>query len=380
MNRQVSQYPAEALRQSLEENNEPLAEEDLDRLCELLEFVFFASLQHEEGAATPLAVLVEAETKLERIQADSFGSPAWLVQRVRPVTVTPEALKKLARGVKYGRDALIASWTEQGWMLTGTARRASGAPFEVGISICAPRPGVLSIEGTSRQSFRYEAGQLLESELSVTDAWGSAGLLAEALNALGVPSSSRWELTALLREARHTECGAMFVFETGTPRGTGEPKVVFANRGRLPELLKKREAAWPLLIAGTPETQASARDELRDIDEERTSIVETVGRFAAIDGAVIVKPGFEIYGAGAIVKGDFTGGAAMPVPLRCRGAFANGAIPEPLTGGARHRSAADYTWANEGSVVFCISADGPVTAFLRRGEALLKWHLWLREF
>lgn len=381
MSNSAAIYPAAAFRLECERSNEPLNDSELDAMCALLDTVFFASMAHEEGEATAVAVVVEDdEVPLEQQHGDSFGTPAWFVQRFSPLEANALELKKLARGVRYGRDALVATRAGDGWVLTGTARRAPGAFFERSICICAPRPGVVTIEGIGGQRFRYEAGQLRELEISAFDPLAWTGILANCLAALRVPSSARWDITELLREARMSGCGAMVVFEAPNARGTGATRVTFERPTRLAKLRADADTTLMRLMVGNEEYREEARDELQSNAEERQALVETFGRFAAIDGALVIKPGFVLVGAGAIVRAEATPKDPMPVPLLCRGVYATGAVEDPLRGGSRHRSAAEYAWVNKGSVVFCISADGPLTAFVRHEDQLLKWNLWLREF
>lgn len=375
-------YPGEALRHELLKTR-PLAQsEEVAALVSIVDVVFFASMAHEEGSTTPLSVVLDGKPRIED-QVDDLGELAWTVSRIIEQPATPLALKRIARGIVYGRDALVLNRVSDEWKISGFARRvpetSDGGEL---LCISAPRPGVVVIEGVADQRFRYEGGSMREADIALlgeSKRWGIDGHVDVALKRLWNDVDYKWELATLLRHARASGCGAMFVFQTENSKGDATPTLTFEEPASVAHAKRDLNKLYQRLLSVDDEERSDIREDIARIQTERIALVEMIGRLAAIDGAVVIRPGFEVLGAGAVINAPISDSDPMPVPRRCRTAHSTNTSPEPLSGGSRQKSAAKYAWANRGCVIFCVSSDGPITAFLRRENELLMWSVWVRE-
>lgn len=115
--------------------------------------------------------------------------------------------------------------------------------------------------------------------------------------------------------------------------------------------------------------------EERHATEEIARGVEQVARLSAMDGAVIINPGFEVIGAGYVVP---TGTGAMPPVIKATDLMGSGTAKFEGSG-ARHAAGIPFADLIPGSVVFVVSADGPVTCITRHEAALTAWSVWVPE-
>lgn len=350
--------------------SEPL----LSNYLEIADVVFFASTMLEEGAAVPIGVVVEPDERLERVyELDPEDSPpelAWSVTRLSPRPLEPVSLKKLARGTSYGTDLILIDEARGTPKIAGLARKRGTNDGGNVLRISAPRPGVLVLEGGANALWTYEGGQLRSDQEVLSD----AGPVRDALRECGVTA---WkELGELLRLARGTGCGAMFAFlRRPAPKAMKDEIRVRLDE---PDLLARLQSSQQLRVGGRPGSQpesARAQQQRRELRARAITLVQQLGRLSAIDGAVLINPGFEVLGAGFVIP---TG--TGPCPPAVRALDVSGSPVEKFEGrGARHAAGLRFAAKNKGSVVFVVSADGPVTCITKLETGLTAWSVRVPE-
>jgi hypothetical protein len=377
-------YPRELFSSVFHLSDDPLNVDDA-LIKTLLDTIFFASLMTEEGEAVPICVVYEHHDPLEKVF--DGDSQAWLVWRMHESDFNPLSLKKLAHGVEYGRDLVVVAPRGRQLKITGIGRRTAFTDGGAVLRVAAPRPGVLVLEGrTGQLCGRYEPGA--ESLNDDVDVLWKDGLVLRALPNCGMEHHC-WMLTEMLRHARAAGSGAMFyclnaayaidpdhdrlTYRFQDPAKLGQ--VAVAER----HLAFKGIAAARIDGQYTPE-ELEHRDQVNDDREEAraTSIAmaEMLGRLAANDGAVLIEPGFQIVAAGFFEKKREE---KVPEPQWWKDAAGTVPSDRKHRGGGRHRAGFRFAWEHEGSVVFIVSSDGPVTCVLRIGQVLNAWSVQVSE-
>lgn len=350
----------------------------------IIKTVYFASLIAEEGEFVPIGLVVEMENVLEDM-LDSDPIPdqfddhrSWFVCRIAPIQFDPKNLKKIAHGIEYGRDLAVVTLTGDSLELTGIARRRRGTDGGDALRVAAPRPGAIVLEGRNRQlGMRYEAGIGRPNDVDVFD---EPGVVLDALKGCGIGDHG-WTLNDLLRHARGAGAGAMFlcVPTAGDVHRFGHVRYQFRDPRAIERLSDERQALICRRIAAAEaegvadtrsiETRAQVMQDWEVNISAHAALVETVGRLAANDGAILVEPGFHIVGAGLIVSDLPATDLAMPTPTSCANALGTDTRVRPTPAGARHGTGLRFAWSVPGSVVFIVSSDGPVTVCAARAAS-----------
>jgi len=100
--------------------------------------------------------------------------------------------------------------------------------------------------------------------------------------------------------------------------------------------------------------------------------LQRVAQLAAIDGALILNSNFDVLAFGAKLQAD-RWRRATPIGPDGFG-VSNGELFDVKPYGTRHSSALNFAGACPGSIVFVISEDGPIRAFVHESEsAVLCW-------
>lgn len=378
------QYPREAFA----DLTRTMPADEARAVLDTLETVFFASMLPEERATVPVGVVLELHGRLEDVRAyhewRDREERAWFVVRLAPQALDQQVLNKLAHGLAYGRDLVIVTNTEQGLAITGIARRS---PFTDGgkvLRIAAPRPGALMLEGGYHQlGVRYEGGQVFPTDV---DVFSEDGPALRTLIACGLKGYVR-TLSEILRHSRTSGSGALFLCVPDIALVPNQANFPYSFES--PFLLKQLKEAEQLVDARRskvvpaegsppPSTQSAQLDfEEGTIRDNSTAFLEIVGSIAAIDGAVVIGPECQVLNA-ALIVGDM--GAERPQYVHwCRDVACERIEQSPPVGGARHATGFGVAWAVPGSIVFIVSADGPVTCALRREDELLAWSVHLLE-
>jgi hypothetical protein len=219
------------------------------------------------------------------------------------------------------------------------------------------------------------------------DVFSNDGPALTALIACGLKGYLR-VLFEMLRHARAGGSGALFICLPDValvPSPAKTPHTFLA-----PFLLRQLKEAERLVdqrraaITGHLEAQAPSVSQSAQLDFEEgtirahsTAFLEVVGTIAAIDGAVVLGPECQVLHAGFIV-GDTSPDRPQLIDW-CHDVRCERIVRRPASGGARHATGFGVAWGVPGAVVFVVSADGPVTCVLRRGDGLLAWSVHLLE-
>ncbi len=378
-------YPREAFAAVLAKLD--IQEPTLSSCLAIIDVVFFASMMLEEGGTLPVAVLIDYG-ELERVTSvdhdfrDGTPERAWTVTRLDPSPLTPTNLKRIARGVTYGRDAVVVAHPPTGLQITAIARRNLRTDGGNVLRVAAPRPGVLVLEGATYFLTKYEAGEFGEDDLEVVR---RDGPLRRALNECGV--EAEWDVEELVKQARSTGCGALILFlrQAATPEMLAQLRFRMSEPDTLPRLkhdqqeyavqrVESEVAATgptpdpPDVLESIKAQHASTRAQVQDY-------LEQMGRLSAIDGALLIDPGLKFLGAGYLV----TGRGDQPPPVQRALDIAATRFSNFRGGGARHAAGVRFTDQHAGSVAFIVSADGPVTCITKLETGLTAWSVRVPE-
>jgi hypothetical protein len=279
---------------------------------------------------------------------------------------------------------VVVSRTELGLAITGIARRSAFTDGGPVLRIAAPRPGALVLEGGNRQlGARYEGGQVFPTDV---DIFSSDGPALTALNACGLKGYLS-VLSEMLRQARAGGSGALFICvpdvalapSPATTPHTFQVPFLLRQLKEAEHLVDQRRAAITRLETQAPTVSQNAQLDFEEgtIRAHSTAFVEMVGTLAAIDGAVVLGPECQVLHAGFIV-GDTSPDRPQLIDW-CHDVRCDRIVQRAASGGARHATGFGVAWSVPGAVVFVVSADGPVTCVLRRGDRLLAWSVHLLE-
>lgn len=379
-------YPREALRDDPGFRNLPEAASSA--YLDIIDAVFFASTLVEEGEHVPLSVVVDLGGLEDEVDGDPMipndqRGVAWSVTRFNPaVELTPKQLKKLARATEYGRDQIVVGPQADKLVISGIARRNRSSDGGHALRVAAPRSGVLVLEGLNRFLLHYEAGELTRNVFDVV--WNE-GPVRSSLEACHADLSS---VAELLRLARATGCGAMFLFlrsaddrpvSSESDYRLAKTDIISSALKMMPSIFEKVAVSIP---ADDDEATSEQREREREVDWEEEQAkdaiargLEQVARLSAVDGAVVINPGFEIIRAAYIVP---TGVESTPPVAKATTIDASG-TSKFEGGGARHTAGIQFAAQHPGAVVFVVSADGPVTCITKLPSGVTAWSVHVAE-
>lgn len=359
-----------------------------DTMGHLADTLFFASLLEEEGHPVALEIvwLPGGAEELAGVttppQCDVVPGPTWDVIRFADrKPVSPESLRRVSRGLQYGRHRLVIGGTNRELRIDGIAIEQRASAFSDNnqvVHLAAPRPGVVVFAIKDREVLRIDRGHV------VLPGPGPFGLqpVGNRLRDLlcgtdGRPTFEEMYLSSLVRQVRATRAGGMLALLGNKP----SEDLLNSVQYRLadPLVLSRRlsleyqtELVWSEARhqpdqSGLREAQWAAQSAIGDV----VTAIEVVARLSAIDGAILVGPRFEVYGAGYIVASD----VPLPPVFEVPGNDVGAARPAVRLG-ARHAAGCRFVATHEGSVAFVISEDGPVSCVMAKDGRVLKWRVW----
>lgn len=339
-------------------------------LTELLNVVFFAGLEREEGKQNPIRVIFSGGSGLatepldeDEVTASLFRWSALALRTPRPWSI--DALVKLAAAdvsppffteVKVRDDRLF---------ITGLARERVNLEGDTSIKVVARRPGDLSIRVGPVHVLDYSRGRV--NPVGGNDVL-SAGPVRHALersgSAAGVPVAALRAYINAVRELvvklHEHGCGGILIVSS-------------EEEAELPG-----ESGYRVACAVSPasiicrlhEAEVEARSQSRaqlarssSLSEIAHSVAE-IGALTALDGATVVTRSLRLAGFGVVMP--ITGAGEV---LEAKDAHASVVRPFDLgMRGTRHRAGVGYARAHPGSVAFVASADGHLGCFYRAPE------------
>lgn len=331
--------------------------------ADILNAVFFASLQTEEGAHQPILVVLTGDA-LEGLRA----LPTSRVLRFRsPCAATARNLLRLARAACSERMLIVVGNTSAGLAITGLARDAFAQDNHL-LKIRAPTPGSLEVWLGNQRLLEYTHGQV---QTPPEDLLLSTGYVREKLLAIArdtqAPAGYVEAVSSIVRQlAEHSQGGILVLSAEQHPYIPPSASFALEPDAHMGELLRH--------LTGSPSAVLDEASELLRQEAIRAEIERTIaeiGRMTALDGATVLDHSLAVRGFGII----------LPVisEIRVTQVFDHAATvrrPFPVEQyGARHRAAASYASSNPGSLVFIASSSGDIGCLLRErsGEQVLMW-------
>lgn len=424
------QYPRECLTAWLRSLGDAQdGKESQEPLAELIDVVFFASLEKEEG--TPIRVrVVYHEQGIEglrdvneaRLVGGAQGTtPAWQIlpfEHASGVTdLTVKALAKIASAANLPRTAVVVGPSQGKLEIQGVARRVERTYFnaqgeERSVILFAPRPGHVVLLFRGEAVFRYENGGAVEvprrpSLFDVLNNKDSAihaalqSLCSKILNEAPSPSPFEADRYGLVSQAVAGLVERMAAGDHGglvallpaphdveKEASAGKYRFSAAYRHilstRLADVAKSHAYNWKLAWSDTKsETPKTAEEEFEDEvaqDDEKIArrdfeaLLQNIGQFSTIDNALLIGPELELLCAGYPISV----GKRRPIVYEAATLDgARGARFPLLRHGSRHRAAATFAKRFPGALAFLCSQDGDLRCFHRLPgkEHVLLWNL-----
>lgn len=411
-----SMYPREAIEAWLRSLGRTIrGKRALHPLDELIDIVFFASLEKEEGAATNVRVVyhkdgIQGLKLLEeaRFLADGQTTmPAWQVlefKQARGATdLTVKTLAKIAPAAMLPRTAVVIGFKNGKLKIEGLARRVEHAYLPVKgeervLVVCASKPGQLVLLRGGSEVFRYENGNvveiprrpsifhLLHDETSMVRAalTSICGNMIHELPSPGMFEKNCYQIVAkvvagLIEQMSTGNHGGLIAIlpnakDIDKEMAAGKYKLMSDHRRaltmKIAELAKCRAENWQVVAQGkkpvTPDEEFERA--IDDADEEKAKgdlkeLVQNIGRLSTIDNALLLGPDLEVLCAGYAIS---PGKKKMPdVHEAATLEGKPGARFPLLRHGSRHRAAANFAYRFPGGVAFLFSQDGDLRCLHR---------------
>ncbi|WP_147450142.1 putative sensor domain DACNV-containing protein [Corallococcus carmarthensis] len=395
-------YPRDHLQEALKLRAPTwLKQPDLVKaLGDILDLLFFASLSTEEGESIRVQVAIPTGHTIEDIfDTSEFRDPgeppqhAWLPIPIIPQPLNIDTLIKLSMATSFGRTSLVITPDESaGLQITGIARRNPKTNGGDALRISASAPGALSLVFGDTEIMRYERGQLANPAPNIFYTDGLVrqairsslkNLLADVKDQILMPGYIGDRVfDRLVRGMSATGRGGLILVhpQTALDHDTEPPKYGLSD----PNILASKIHSY----FGTSKTWLNTvfREEDEESSEERArahnervlaesivdEITDDVSRLTAMDGALLLGPDLQIFGAGFKVSKSYT------FPLyEVFDVTGQSVAPEAYsldTHGTRHRAAAAFVTAT-GGLAFIASQDGPLKCLLNDGNRILFWKI-----
>ncbi|WP_437326825.1 putative sensor domain DACNV-containing protein [Sorangium sp. So ce381] len=425
------QYPREALKAWLRSIPEAQNDEKNVRLLgKLIDTVFFASLEKEEGSATRVSVVYHEQgiEGLEQVLEHRFVGvghrrmPAWQIlpfEHGSGVTeLNVKTLAKVAPAADLPRTAIVVGLSNGRLVIQGLARRvehthlpAEGETASIVLRSC--RPGHVALWRHGVERFRYESGGAVDlsskpslfkilSEQESIIASALRRLCAGIVNGSPRPYLFHREhqyatvyrvVTGLVERMSAGNHGGLIAFLPESPEmdrqaALGKYRLPPAHRRALAAKtaeLALRRAHLQDLCGRLDGSTAPITDDDRfermvaEDDERRTedaldALIDNIGQLSTVDNALLLGPNLEILCAGYPIK---VSKAALAVYEAVTLEGKRGRRFPLRRHGSRHRAAATFATLFPGGIAFLCSQDGDLRCLLRPPgeEHVLLWNL-----
>ena len=342
-------------------------------LAELLNLVFFASLEREEGSQPPIRVVFSAGEEMPTGRAPGLARWTHLAfSQAKPCTAVE--LRRLSRATMPDSTFVHIAIADDGLVLRGLARQGIGAEEDRFLAIVAPDAGRLELWAHGRRELDYAHGRVMPAPENVILAAGPVQrALRSAADAAGVPERA-WPayldgVAGIVRAmSAHGHGGILIIASRSDEAVSGHGGFFTEPSGGLTQVMERLASLDPIGSIdpdGAVVAATSSAELQRDIAE--------IGGLTALDGATILDPDLSVRAFGVILPaGDHTlvyeSSAAEPRALSLFRLDAHG---------ARHRAAAAFARARPDSIVFVASSDGELGCMLchPHSEAVLVWRV-----
>ena len=373
---------------------------DTSVVAALADEVLFASFIGREGNGVALAVVYHPQGA--RGLARIVGAPeaeaevpafAWSVTRLRAHPFAAASLAKVARGLRYGTQLVVVGGSANDLRIDGIAQRNHRTDGGDVLRIAAPRAGSLVFEHGHFEALRYEAGKRWLPALNVLGIDGPVrSAIGRMTGDLGrgdhFYSFTELALSRVLREMRATGAGAIVALSARKPHASLLERVPYRwidtqrlgrciaddKKKRLAMILDRELKRAPRELDRVLRGPEANRVEAENAGAALTAAIEDVARMSAIDGAVLMGPNLEVYGAGCFIHGSTPERVVRALDVRAQ---TTERLPSHY--GDRHNAAFTFVLQNENAAAFVVSRDGPVTCAMRNGNEVVVWSVRVSE-
>lgn len=381
-------------------------------LRELVDVVFFASLETEEGAPSAVRVAfhesgaagVRGVREHEGFGGARWSTSAWQVLPFEPghgvTDFTIASLVKAAPMAALPRTALIVGASAGTLQIDGLGRRLrrsfADAHAEEDLFVCtSTKPGQIILSVRGYPFFWYESGGTVDVLAGVElDRLLSEkqSLINRALRDMcaGIISAGKVQpferdcyylvsrvVRTLVETMAQTSKGGLLALLPSTKLGMddwdGKYQLVPAARAILRDKIEEVAKCDALQWANTLEREPLSEDQELNLGisgvegdrarDELLELAENIGRLASVDNAVLFGSELTLLCAGYQVVGE----NAPPQVFETTAPDGASTVREfPLQQyGSRHRAAANFAERHPGSVVFVSSEDGALRCLHR---------------
>lgn len=391
----MPQHIVPALREWIEQRlagNRPDEGRPFDSLCHIAEVLFFASLATEEKEPTRVAAvwdpdgargltsIVESPNSVLSYIEGRHDVPSWDVLRLRAIPFDVASVAKISPLAEFGTSVLVVGLNDSGrYVVDGIAQLRPNATGGGSFVLRTEAPGVITMEVFGQEWFRFERGEFVSPPPSIfTDTDSALLRTAKKLEAsLWVPSFALGEspsdlLRALTESMHSTKHGGLLLF---LPT---EPTAADLNRVKL-RVLDEDILQQAYISVNELAVQAMANkddslvgEELHKAREAFRQWARTIGRLTALDNAVLIGPGFRVFGAQYEVPSD-----GAPIIYEASNIQGDAGGIYTKRHGSRHRAAACFVNEGEGRIAILSSADGPLRCFMKVNDKVVMWPIRL---
>jgi len=294
-------------------------------LTSVLEEVFYASLASDEGRPCRLRLVYEGSSGAPA-QLHASGSLSTVHRLAAPIPLDRDSLRRLCPVHDPARGAL--HWREDA---DGASLVGVGVPSMLAtmarpeLMIAAPAPAHLIIGYYDRALVAHRRGEtFLRGQCALPDLQRLSAFLGTDFG----------EAASLMPRA------AMAIADEGHGGS------LWVVGGELP--VHGTRLNYPVLAQEDLESRGSL--------ETRRTAIQSLGKLASTDGAVLLDLSGRVLGFGGFYSG--------PAPAELDLARADGRtvqVPFASLGGGRHRSAAAFCAANAPAAALVVSQDGQIT-------------------
>ncbi|WP_147444168.1 MULTISPECIES: putative sensor domain DACNV-containing protein [Corallococcus] len=372
----------------------PSLVEEPDAIVRVAAVLFFASLATEEKEPTQVAVAWHArgtlglkgerehDLPLSSIWKKDPNGLAWEVLPFGRRVLDVANLAKTSPVTEFGKSMLVVGQERGQFYIEGVARlrpRSRGGRSWV---LKAEAPGVVTIEIGGIEVFRYERGAVVPSPPDIFNSTVVAGALSEASRELMGPDSGRTSMfgpspieiiRSLTESMNRTQHGGLLLFLPSEITDDDLERVKLHVDDE--EVLLRAISKVHRLASSVEDDLAHGRNsgeggdvELDAARQELDAWVDVVGRFSAVDNAVLIGPCFRVYGAQYEVVSE-----SAPLIYEASDVYGAAGAVYRRHHGSRHRAAASFVEKEEGRIAILSSADGPLRCFMKVEGKVVMW-------
>jgi len=347
---------------------------------EIIEITFLASIKREEDQPIHVSIVLaspeEVKDPLHRYRRE-------ILRFEKPFPFTPDSIAKLApafdptfSSVVVHRDSArneLCCWGVSYYQ--PTSHRFNEIPVVVGGGTCCrldlftvtvKGPGSLQISRMTSNIGRFVNGDFIPSSPTPLTSRSLGGYLMSSIK-----QTELWGKYGTVYWHNYRDALEVLLYECSS-RGRGATIVILpSDRGQDAEELftAKYQLSPPSQLSSyIEEVLKSEKDILRGIAYEKALLerIQSLAQLATIDGALMLTNELELVKFGATLKAQEWRGEVKIGPDGF--GVMTGEIFLSHKYGTRHNSAIDFAAACKGAVVFVISQDGPVRAFVSGSE------------